>query len=93
MRRLSIMSKEQAEFLKNAIENGGEECRLHEVYSGRGMYGKTTYAISFDFGVWYMMALVVEQCRAEVTLAEDWDNVPEFGGFRQDSLGCGTVIY
>jgi hypothetical protein len=39
------MRQQTAEMLVSAGEDLGIECRVYEDYSGRGMYGKTTWAI------------------------------------------------
>lgn len=40
------MKIEQAQAIKDAIEETyGDECRIDESYSGRGMYGKETAAL------------------------------------------------
>jgi hemerythrin-like domain-containing protein len=40
------MNKNVAEYLKDF----NPEIRLHEEYSGRGMFGQSTYAVSGDWG-------------------------------------------
>jgi hypothetical protein len=41
------MNSNLAQFLKNVTDEiGNQECRLHQGYSGRGMCGQTTTAVS-----------------------------------------------
>lgn len=95
------MTKEQAEFLKNAIKNGGEDCEVHPEYSGRGMSGKTTYAVSFS-GIIWVLPLIIDECRAiarrvigDIDGGEEYldKKIPEFNSLRQDNLGNSVILY
>ncbi len=44
-------------------EIGGDECRLHEEYSGRGMMGRATCAISCDSQAKLMKAIALAAAR------------------------------
>lgn len=82
------MNRKEAEALHSAMEDEGcEDLRIHEDYSGRGMYGKDTWAISGDFS-WCVVAVAW----AQVCVGDD-DYQPNDLSFTWDSLGMGTVIY
>lgn len=85
------MTKEQAEFIDQAMDYAGEECQIHPDYSGRGMNGRTTYAVSFSsFGLLFHCVLSFVKENLE-TLEEN--QIPDFGSLRQDNLGRDTIIY
>ena len=60
------MTKEQAEFLKEATESSGnQEIEIRDDYSGRCMYGAKTYAVVVD-SVTQLMADAIN------FLSDDW---------------------
>ena len=81
------MKADIATALHEALEDQGCEVRLRDDYSGRGMYGKDTYAISGEFG-WGDIA----RAWANVCVQDD-DFSPDDLGFSWDAMGLGTVIY
>lgn len=92
------MNKEIAEMLINY----GNDLSLHEDYSGRGMYGKTTTAITCD-SMNDLMAAIGE-CFYDMVLEAmrdgnvyDETNAVELtsvlSNIRQDSLGRGYIFY
>lgn len=81
------MERNVAEALHSMLEDEGCEVRLREDYSGRGMYGKDTWAISGEFN-WCNVAVAW----AEVCVSDD-DFKPSDLGFTWDAMGLGTVIY
>ncbi len=94
------MTKEQAEFLKEATESSGnQEIDVRSDYSGRCMYGQKTYAVVVD-NLTQLMADALNYVRDAVEVNEDSGDVkvdgkpmPSFEDFRQDSMGLGVVIY
>ena len=82
------MRADIAKALFEAMEDQGcHDIRLREDYSGRGMYGKDTYAISGEFG-WGDIA----RAWANVCVQDD-DFNPDDLSFQWDAMGLGTVIY
>jgi hypothetical protein len=85
------MTKEQAEFFKQAIINDDLETEndiIRENYSGRGMYGKTTFAVVVD-SVCDLVSALLRQAQ------EDPESIPDVSTFtlRQDNMGLGVVLY
>lgn len=85
------MTKEQANFFKEALVNDDLETEndiIRENYSGRGMYGKTTFAIVTD-SVSDLIPALLRQAQ------EDPESMPDFSTFvlRQDNMGLGIVLY
>lgn len=80
------MTAEQAEFLKAACDNDSIPCGIHPTYSGRGMYGKTTVAISAP-SLADLLGAVLNYTAQHDGLAVDWDYL------RHDSLGFDVIIY
>ena len=91
---------------KNLAEKIAEyshgDVEVLEEYSGRGMYGKTTTALTADslssilVGVVYAAASIAESEFYEEDIEEDCtiDDLAEFAeDMSQDSLGLGIVIY
>lgn len=93
------MTKEQAELLQAATEHcGNQEISVRTDYSGRCMYGRTTYAVVVD-SMSQLMADVVsyimenvevdnEACKVTVAGQE----VPELSAFNQDSMGRNSIV-
>ena len=92
------MNKEIAEM----IVGYSDDLSLHEDYSGRGMYGKTTTAITCDSMNDLMEA--IGECFYDMVLGamsdgNDYDetNAVELTkvlqNLRQDSLGMGYIFY
>jgi hypothetical protein len=89
------------------LEFAGVEATLHEKYSGRGMYGKTTVGISGDEfsedDLYEMfMAIISEELDDEDpdgpnSYCEAVDaimsRVKEVFPSRKDSMGLGTIFY
>ena len=69
------------------IDNGETQASLMEGYSGRGMGGRETVAVSTDDPVNLLLAAVREA-------VESPDDVPEMPDeLMRDSLGKGEVVY
>ena len=94
------MTKELAEFLKEASENAGNECEIYETYSGRGMFGRTTCGVVVD-SVGQLLSDVlgyVSECIGEDDEGNPvhWDGgkfPDEVGEFRTDNMAMQTIVY
>jgi len=93
------MTKEMAEFLKEASENAGNECDIREDYSGRGMYGQTTHGVVVDSAA-QLLADVIQLVRGNIYGDEDkgemiWNGgeIPDAESFRTDNMANQTIIY
>lgn len=79
------MKKEAAEVI---TQYGGE---IYEDYSGRGMFGSKTDAVTFDSEREFMNAI------AEVMVSDDEDErelvAEAIRNIRSDSLGLGVIYY
>ncbi len=73
----------------NALENAGEEATLHKEYSGRGMHGKTTVAVSFDHYCLLIPAILDYIKDYEIP----YQLIPELGKLSEDNLGRGIILY
>lgn len=85
------MSEKEAKFLIEIMEFCGEEAVLHKDYSGRGMYGKTTCAVSFDH--WILLVNCILQYFKETKDSIDYVDIPDFKTFKCDNLGRNIIIY
>jgi hypothetical protein len=85
------MRVEVANALHAAAEELGIDARLDENYSGRGMCGRSTAAVSFDSPGQLAASAVLAANSPE----KSWgiDLVEELLGLRQDSLGRQTIFY
>ena len=82
------MIKEHAEFFKEALDNDGIEVELRDDYSGRSMYGKTTFAVVTD-NISDVIPALLRQVQ------EDPESAPDFSIFklRQDNMGLSVILY
>lgn len=85
------MTKEQAEFFKNAAEEVGLEIEMRDGYSGRGMYGKTTFAVVTDSLSDLIPALLCHAAYNYVDVVEN--NLFDNFKLHQDNMGLGVVLY
>lgn len=92
------MKKEIAQMLVQY----GSDLRLHEDYSGRGMYGKTTTGISCDNMRQFMEAIgntfygMIEDAMVdgeEYNTSDAEDLVDVLSNLQTDNLGRGIIIY
>jgi hypothetical protein len=86
------VTKEQAEFLAEACEASGVECDIHDDYSGRGMYGKTTYAVVVNNPL-QLLGAVVAYVKAIWDAGEDLSEVPALDRLEEDVMGRDVIIY
>ena len=83
------MTKEHCQFFKQALEYCGEEANVREDYSGRGMFGRTTFGIVFS-GTTILMECVLTYIKeTEADLSE----LPDLPSIRQDNMGRDTIWY
>ena len=84
------MTRELAVQLVEFCE-GGE---IYENYSGRGMYGKTTYGVVVDDLFDFFVALyLLGKHHGEKDRKDDIDYEYEIFNFRIDNLGRRYIIY
>lgn len=89
------MQEVTARFIQNIVENIGEEVNFRPDYSGRGMFGKTTYAVDLDDETLLSAALAGFILENTDPLTHDMEvALNEIqSGFHRDSMGRGVVIY
>ena len=93
------MTKEQSDFLQSVAENAGIEIDVRDTYSGRCMYGRTTFAVVVDNPLNLLGAIsgyirdVSETDNEAGTISCEGKEIPDFDELRQDSMGMGSVIY
>jgi hypothetical protein len=89
------MTKEQAEFLVKVTEYAGnQEIDLREDYSGRNMYGKTTYGVVIS-SVPTLLAdviLFLKETGLDGGIAI-LEQVPDFNDFRTDNMARDVILY
>jgi len=85
------MDKELAETIVEAIENdNGNEARIYENYSGRGMYGsKTTGVVAKSMSS--IMSAIINN--AHILINDDNEPKYNVGDFRSDNLGYDIIVY
>lgn len=81
------MTKDLALFLLEAAEYCGNDGKIRDDYSGRGMMGKTTYGIVVDSPV-LLLADVLEYIRENRDV-----NMPDIENFKTDNMGKQIIIY
>lgn len=90
------MKAELANFLVEAGNNNGMDCRIYEKYAGRSMYGQTTTGVVIDGGgIGDLMLAVISEM--DYVSDEKREELSELAGKMQklnwDNLGLGTIIY
>lgn len=83
------MTKEHAEFFQKALDYCGEECEIKEDYSGRGMFGKTTYGIVFAGPTILMESVLTYIKETEV----EYEDIPDLASLRSDNMGMSIIWY
>jgi hypothetical protein len=100
------MTKEVAEFLLKVVEySGRQEAKILSDYSGRGMYGKTTYALDIESPTMLLGEVLeyfgnnleeLEDDKGNLTTVYTGEAMPPLGRatkFATDNLGLNYVIY
>lgn len=85
------MKKEVAE----AIAEVAPDLELRDDYSGRGMYGKNTYAICCD-DITDLVGAAIEaviDAMSDDRTDDAWEIQRAFERIRSDSMGLGQVFY
>lgn len=83
------MTKEEAEFIAEALNEAGEEYDLREGYCGRSMYGKETFGIVVsDIGS--VIKAVAEHAH---DLGMSGEDIPPMSRYRLDAMATDTIIY
>ena len=89
------MTKELAKFLVNASNHCGNDARLYENYSGRGMYGHTTDGVVVENPSELILNVIqyIKEKQEENNQFEIPD-VSDSGQLRTDSMGRNnSIIY
>lgn len=83
------MTKEQAEFIVNALEYDGQEAELYEGYSGRGMMGKETWGVVFEHEA-ILFTSVMTYLKENPELVRQ---IPDFEKVQADNMGRQIIWY
>ena len=83
------MTKDQAGSLDTLLSEKGFESEVKDDYSGRGMYGKTTYAVDTSASPKEAIDSINNALKED---PEGWD-LPKVENLEWDSLGLNYVIY
>lgn len=83
------MTKEQAEFIVNALEYDGQEGELYEGYSGRGMMGKETCGVVFEHES-ILFTSVMTYLKENPEMVRQ---IPDFEKIRSDNMGPEIIWY
>lgn len=70
------------------MEHGNGDCEIYEGYSGRGMFGKTTYGITCD-SISSFISSCINAAIQEPEIMGDFTDEP----FNIDSLGLDVIVY
>jgi hypothetical protein len=88
------MTKEQADFFKRATDSCcNQEIDVRDDYSGRFMYGKSTYGIVVN-SITQLMADSIAFVK-DMGLDEEkecLENIPDMDNFRTDNMGRDSII-
>lgn len=86
------MTQKVAEFFKNVTEScGNQEIDVRDSYSGRGMFGRTTYGVVVS-SVPTLLADTVQFLKE--TLADNPQfEIPDMEDFRTDNMANQTILY
>ena len=85
------MKKKTAVALRNAAEELGVDIEVDNDYSGRGMYGDTTYAVTVS-GVASLATLIAVAGRS-IDSASHEQFVTDMQNLRSDNMGRDYVYY
>lgn len=85
------MNKKTAVALRNAAEELGVDIEVDKDYSGRGMYGDTTYAVTVS-GVASLASLIAVAGRS-IDSASHEQFVTDMQNLRSDNMGRDYVYY
>lgn len=101
------MNIELARFLKEAALHNGNECEIRDGYSGRGMFGRTTYGVVVDSSEQMLSDVLqyVKDClnpyetenpvgrSCRNGLDYDGQAIPDFSNLQVDSMGRSVILY
>ncbi len=84
------MTQKEASFIKNAMENDGEEAEIIMDYKSI-IANKRTIAVKVDH-VGLLIPALVAQCKG---MGQDGmaDSIPDFNTLGQDSFGSGLILF
>ena len=84
------MTREQPDFLRAACEAIGTPCEVRPGYSGRGMYGETTFGVVVPSHAAAVRAVFLPARAGRARRAAAGGSRP--GALRQDRMGRDQVI-
>lgn len=87
------MTENEALFLKSASEYNGNSAEIISDYSGRGMMGKTTVAVSVPSVALLLVDVVTYIKEMGLDNMEFISELPDFAQLHTDNLGRDTVLY
>lgn len=89
----NFMTKEQANFLVKVTEYAGnQEIDLRDDYSGRNMYGKTTYGVVVG-SLSMLFADTIQFIKEFGEDSEFIEEIPDFDDFKTDNMARDIIIY
>ena len=85
------MMIESARFIEKAFNHCGEDIKILPNYSGRGMFGRETVAVSVSSAVKTLdcVCQYVKDCHSEI----NFEDMPIFSRLKQDNLGLSILLY
>ena len=93
------MKQEHAQFIVKILKNADVVASVYENYSGRGMYGDTTFGVDTELHPMQWTPVIIRWVNDMVEPVDDKCNewhggeVPEIGAFNIDNLGLGYIVY
>lgn len=84
------MDAQIAKVLVDAMENAGEEVKMYEDYSGRGMFGRTTVGIVVKREMDVIRALYEYMRTLPDHILMDFPEMPRLS---VDNMGMDIIIY
>ena len=87
------MRQETATAIRRAAESEDLSCSCRHDYSGRGMFGKTTWAVEVDGPTDFIVAVALAASEFEPGSVEAADFCADLGNVREDQMGLGLIFY
>lgn len=90
---MPTLTKEAVETIRSLLDDDGIDYSIRTDYSGRGMYGKTCFAIITPCSLWRLaLALFVQNPKIDPDVRENledcFDSEP-----REDNMGRNSQVY
>jgi len=91
------MNIKLAQFFKEASDYcGNQECKIHEDYSGRGMFGRSTVGIVLNNPnvlTTDVLQFLSEEAQHDMDHLCDLSEIDFTGALRSDNMGLQTILY